>query len=557
MSVHTLGNTPIGDDITGVQGQKGDKGDTGDTGADGDSVTGPQGPAGNTGPQGAASTVPGPAGSNGSDGTTPTKGVDYFDGNFVEYQYAVNGSTTVPPSIVVSNLNPAGWSTTPPTLDVLEYMWMTTAVKAYDGMTLVSNWTTPIRFSAIASAGITGATGPAGAAGAAGADGTNGDPGPIGPSPVFRGVYSAGTEYFGDSHRVDIVQYPAFGSYYVVRTDCPGGSTTGHLPTDTDYWNPFGDTFDSIATGLLFANIAYIDNLGVRQFSGNEAAAGTLDGAVTTNTASSALTPNRDTIIKSGYPANCTITINSVARTLTWTTNATTSMNAFYTLYSGDFGVTIVNNSNGSIDAYANFNFSSAIDGSGSSVAPVTEYAAAVAQVDYVTLSGVGGSCTCYCNGAVGYVYYSLATISGVALNETAADFVINNVGAFATYNVALTSSSNVIILTATGAQIGSAFSPATESNNIPVTFNGGISIRENEIFEDKEDSDNGYIIINNRGYNGGTSRARYLYIGDGRGNDMVSFNGANRHIYITIPNLAGGMHNGYLYYDSGTLKIS
>jgi hypothetical protein len=65
----------------------------------------------------------------------------------------------VPPSIVVTNLAPAGWYTTPPTLDALEYMWVTTAVISHDGLTLISNWTAPVRFSGIASAGTPGATG--------------------------------------------------------------------------------------------------------------------------------------------------------------------------------------------------------------------------------------------------------------------------------------------------------------------------------------------------------------------------------------------------------------
>ena len=55
--------------------------------------------------------------------------MDYKDGDKQEFQYASNGSPTTPPSIVLTNLNPAGWSTTMPTLDVLEYMWVTQSVK--------------------------------------------------------------------------------------------------------------------------------------------------------------------------------------------------------------------------------------------------------------------------------------------------------------------------------------------------------------------------------------------------------------------------------------------
>jgi hypothetical protein len=41
------------------------------------------------------------------------------------------------------------------------------------------------------------------------------------------------------------------------------------LPTDTNYWNPFGASFESVATGLLLAEFAYIDNLGVRSLRTN------------------------------------------------------------------------------------------------------------------------------------------------------------------------------------------------------------------------------------------------------------------------------------------------
>ncbi|OFX99671.1 MAG: hypothetical protein A2W90_14700 [Bacteroidetes bacterium GWF2_42_66] len=119
---------------------------------------------------------------------------------------------------------------------------MTKAVKNAAGTSLVSNWTPPVRIK-----GEVGATGPTG---------------PIGPLTMGGKDYSAVTTYYGNSTRVDIVKYG--GSYYVARTDAPGGSFADILPTNTAYWNPFGATFDSVATDLLFASLAYIDNLGVK-----------------------------------------------------------------------------------------------------------------------------------------------------------------------------------------------------------------------------------------------------------------------------------------------------
>jgi hypothetical protein len=151
--------------IPGVQGLKGDKGDKGDQGDQGiqgiqgiQGVKGDKGDKGDTGDQGIIG-LTGPKGDTGSNGVTPTKNVDYFDGVNIEYQYAVNGSFTVAPAIVVNQLNPIGWTTTPPTIDVLEYLWITKAKKSHDGLTLLENWSAPIRFSGVAGIGPTGTVG--------------------------------------------------------------------------------------------------------------------------------------------------------------------------------------------------------------------------------------------------------------------------------------------------------------------------------------------------------------------------------------------------------------
>lgn len=101
-----------------------------------------------------------------------------------------------------------------------------------------------------------------GADGADGADGEDGAAGPRGPSLAYQGWYNASTQYYGNDLRIDAVRYGA--SYYFARPDAPVSPFSGILPTNTNYWTNAGATFESIATGLLLAELAYITNLGAR-----------------------------------------------------------------------------------------------------------------------------------------------------------------------------------------------------------------------------------------------------------------------------------------------------
>lgn len=67
------------------------------------------------------SLIKGESGAAGSDATT---------GEYYEYRYAKNGSTVAPPALDADAENPAGWSTTMPTLGTLEYLWCTMAKKS-------------------------------------------------------------------------------------------------------------------------------------------------------------------------------------------------------------------------------------------------------------------------------------------------------------------------------------------------------------------------------------------------------------------------------------------
>ena len=76
----------------------------------------------------------------------------------------------------------------------------------------------------------------------------------------YQGVYDSSKTYYGTLRRTDVVKYNEV--YYVARADA--GVFTNQLPTNTDYWNDFGGQFESVATQLLFAEFAYVENLGVR-----------------------------------------------------------------------------------------------------------------------------------------------------------------------------------------------------------------------------------------------------------------------------------------------------
>lgn len=154
-------------------------------------------------------------------------------GNYTEYRFAVNGSTTAPPLLTTTQLNPTGWSTTMPTVNKGYYLWMTKAVKNGAGTALVSAWSTPVRITP--------------------QDGKDGEAG-LSPALVYRGIYDPNKTYSGSKYRVDCVKQGS--AYYVARTDA--GDFKGTQPPNTSKWNPFGSSFESVATDLLLAENANI-----------------------------------------------------------------------------------------------------------------------------------------------------------------------------------------------------------------------------------------------------------------------------------------------------------
>lgn len=96
------------------------------------------------------------------------------DGRYTELRYAKNSNRNSAPSISTNVRTPSGWTTVPPTVNVGEYLWMTTAI-INPNDTLYTNWSNPICISG--PQGAQGATGPAGNPGQPGSNGPAGIPG--------------------------------------------------------------------------------------------------------------------------------------------------------------------------------------------------------------------------------------------------------------------------------------------------------------------------------------------------------------------------------------------
>ena len=180
-------------------------------------------------------------GSKGDKGDAGDDGDDGKNGDYYEYRYAVNGSTSTAPTLNNATRTPSGWSTSMPNVGVLQYLWQIIAkISGTDG-SLLTNWSTPVRITPYD-----------------GKDGAKGE----NPAMAFRGPYDSSKLYYGNNIRLDCVKYGS--EYYIARIDADaiaaknGTTFKDKLPTDTNYWNTFGASFESIATDLLLAENANI-----------------------------------------------------------------------------------------------------------------------------------------------------------------------------------------------------------------------------------------------------------------------------------------------------------
>lgn len=354
-----------------------------------------------------------------------------------------------------------------------------------------------------------------GADGIDGVDGADGADGATGPGVVFRGDHSGTTLYYNNSLRRDIVKYS--GTYYLYKgTDAASGAWSA------GNWDSFGAQFSSVATDILFAELAYVDNLGVKYFNGIAVASGDLNGVAQNVVAN---VPQEDQ-----WYGDVNYFINDKC----------------------------FNNNVNYICTQAHINQEPPNIAYWSAATPQP-----VAQVDQVTInSGTSGVVRIYCNGALGEVTFNQTYA------KTMEDWITLHETTFNGYDVAVSGSgaSAWLMSMATGI----AFSPSAYITNIANAYRGAIKIVGNEIWENQEDNDAyGFITINRKGYDGGMTRPRHLLIYNGQGKSMMQFNGKTTSTFINgivsilshlyLPNLPSsdtGLTAGMIYRDGTTLKI-
>ena len=173
-----------------------------------------------------------------SDGQQGGDGNDGDDGNGIasiteDYARSLNGNTP-----------PSSWSSTKPSQIAGYFIWTRRTVKFTD--TSMADFVT---YQAVYCA-------------VDGSDGDDGNDGARGPSSPYAGEYDANTYYYGNDTRCDVVYYN--GQYYQALPNAPQSPFVGKIPTNTVYWTPFGTSFSNVATGLLFAVRAVIENAVVR-----------------------------------------------------------------------------------------------------------------------------------------------------------------------------------------------------------------------------------------------------------------------------------------------------
>ena len=162
------------------------------------------------------------AGRNGSDGVPGTS-------SYIHIRYSAN-----------SNGNP-----------------ISVSPAAYIGVAVTTSPTAPTGYASYTWAKLTGDKGDKGDTGDPGPQGPPGSAGTAGPGIVYRGAFASGTIYYNNTLRRDVVSYS--GTYYIYK-----GTNAVSAAWNSNNWESFGSQFTSVATDLFLAQLAYINNLGVR-----------------------------------------------------------------------------------------------------------------------------------------------------------------------------------------------------------------------------------------------------------------------------------------------------
>jgi len=392
--------------------------------------------------------------------------------------------------------------------------------------------------------------------------------------PMYQGIYDPAKQYFGNLSRIDIVKYdipadsPDLGVlYYISRIDAPSESFTGILPTNARYWKPFDAQYNSIATEVLLAEYATIQNLRVDKLDGVSSGPGNLNGIVTNVQANVVASARVDKVTIFITTGSSMVECNGYTHGIFWNTSTDITITDFITANSAGYGaVTLTKISSTEFTFTANdpavdFSGSTLIGSSFGTTSLVNPKTVAVAQVDQIELTGNSGEAEIWVNPTIEFITYNY-----LGLTQTAIDYVALFAGIFAADNIILTSSGVNLLFTAATAGVSFTHPVISHYNTV---FRGGISIDGNDIWETTEDTDDGgYVCINRIGYQGGTTRFRTLMIFNGKGESMMGFNGQLNTIYIdsilrvmsSMPTSPTGLGSGTIYRDgsgaNAALKI-
>ena len=391
------------------------------------------------------------------------------------------------------------------------------------------------------------------------------------PVPIYRGEWAAGIDYYGTASRVDIVHYNVTDLFYIAKPSA-GNPFSNIVPTNTAYWSSFGANFESIATKLLFAEFAYLENVGVRYFEGVPIAPGSLSGTVENVQPNITGIARIDKITLTGTSGTANITCNGLTRLCNFESDLAITALAFAQEWYQDWYAIGIMVSNLSDELFfteiSGNNFSGATDVANLTGnldgTPTTTQAHIEGQkrIDSITLTGYGGAVDIVCDGTLRRLLFTENRTA------TAASFVSQNASVYLWGDVVVTSVGEVIYFTSR--YKGVNFTGSTLCTHVEGVYAGAISIAGNEIWEDKTNSSQyATILINMKGYQGGTQYYRSLIIGNGRGNDLLTLGhdgGKNQdmiyfnapiYIFGWLPTSPDGLYGGQMYRDAeGFLKI-
>lgn len=358
---------------------------------------------------------------------------------------------------------------------------------------------------------------------------SSGGIGATGPAIAYRGIFSASTTYNNNSLVRDVVKN---GStyYFYIGADNTAGAWNGAN------FQSVGSSWSSVATGLLLAERATIENLYVREFEGIAVPAGDLAGSVAATQVNVVDIYN---ITLTGTNGTANITINGVTVLVNFVSSLEQSAAYFVADNLSTFtGVAITNPGSAVISFSGPITSCSIATVSGNLSGSVAHPQTAVKRKDTITLTGTSGTANVLCDGVT-----RVATFFN-SLTETAAGFAASYSALYLAGGVVLTSSSNTIIFESQTAGVN--FTGNTTITNVVNPNQGSLKMVGNEIWENEQNDDSyGTVVINRKGYNGGVTRDRKTIIGNGRGGTLVQCSG----------NKAGGMDHGIIWLDGDRIR--